>query len=172
MPVVQQPFVIYVVLENTTLKQVKFLVKVAMWENTKIKVGSPLAKHAPVDNTKIKVGIPPAKHVQPVDSKTKQANPLAKHVPVDNIKLKLAKPLAKHVPVVLTALLAPQVVNILLLPVLSEPMPVVQQPFVIYVVLGNTTTKTVKRLVKVARWENTKTKREKHPARMIVRVPW
>ena len=75
-------------------------------------------------------------------------------------------------PVVLTALLVPQVVRILQLLVLLEPMPVVQHPFVIHAVLGNTTIKQVKRLnqllVKVARWENTKTKREKHPATMIV----
>ena len=86
--------------------------------------------------------------------------------------MKLVNPLAKHVPVVLTALLVPQVVRILQLLVLLAPMPVVQQPFVIHVILGNTTIKQVKRqnqlLVKVARWENTKTKRGKHPATMIV----
>ena len=87
-------------------------------------------------------------------------------------KMKVDNPPAKPVPVVLTALLVPQVVRILQLLVLLEPMPVVQQPFVIHVVLGNTTIKQVKRLnqllVKVVRWENTKTKRDKHPATMIV----
>ena len=115
---------------------------------------NPLAKHVPVDNTKNKVG-----------------NPLAKHVPVDNTKNKLGSPLAKHVPVVLTALLVRQVVRILQLLVLLEPMPVVQQR-ANHVVLGNTIIKPVKRLnrllVKVAMWENTKTKREKHPATTIV----
>jgi hypothetical protein len=139
--------------------------------------------------------------------------------------------LAKHVPVVLTiTLLVPQVVHILQLLVPLEPMPVEQQPFVIYVVLGNTMvnkdkqvvphvvlgntmdnkdkllnlvvnhavlgnttnntdnqvvhrvvlentmTKQVKLLnqllVKVAMRENTKTKREKHPATTIVLAPW
>jgi hypothetical protein len=51
-------------------------------------------------------------------------------------------------------------------------MPVVHQPFVIHVVLENTMIKQVKRLnqllVKVAMWENTKTKREKHRATIIV----
>ena len=46
--------------------------------------------------------------------------------------------------------------------VLVEPTPVGQQPFVICVLLGNTTNKLVKRLVKVAMRGNTKTKREKH----------
>ena len=98
-------------------------------------------------------------------------NPLAKHVPVDNIKNKVVNPLAKHVPVVLTALLVPQVVRILQLLVLLGPMQVEQQPFVIHAVLENTTIKPVKRpnqlLVKVATWENTKTKREKHPANNV-----
>ena len=67
-------------------------------------------------------------------------NPLAKHVPVDNIKNKVENPLATHVPVVLTVLLVPQVVYILQLLVLLEPLPVVHQPSVIYVVLENTTT--------------------------------
>ena len=84
----------------------------------------------------------------------------------------MGSPLAKHVPVVLTALLVPQVVHILQLHVLLEPMPVVQQPFVIHAVLGNTTVKQVKRLnqllVKVAVWENTKTKREKHRVIYVV----
>ena len=97
--------------------------------------------------------------------------PLANHVPVDNTKNKVVNPLAKHVPVVLTALLVPQVVRILQLLVLSGPTPV-QQHRVIHVVLGNTMLKQVKRLnqllVKVAIWENTKTKREKHPATTIV----
>ena len=103
--------------------------------------------------------------------------------------MKVGNPLANHVPVVLTALLVRQFVRILQPLVLLEPMPVVQQPFaihavlentmlnkdnqaVIHVLLENTTIKQVKRLnqllVKVARWENTKTKREKHPATMIV----
>ena len=100
----------------------------------------------------------------------------------------MGSPLAKHVPVVLTALLVRQVVHILQLLVLSEPMPVVQQrvihvvlestmlnkdnQVVIHVVLENTTIKQVKRLnqllVKVALLENTKTKREKHRATTIV----
>ena len=87
-------------------------------------------------------------------------------------KIKVVNPLAKHVPVVLTALLVPQVVRILQLPVLLEPMPVEQQPFVIHVVLGNTMIKPVKRLnqlhVKIVMQENTKTKRGKHRATMIV----
>ena len=84
----------------------------------------------------------------------------------------MGKPLAKHVPVVLTALSVHPVVRILQLLVLSAPMQVGQQPFVIHAVLENTMIKPVKRLnqllVKVARWENTKTKREKHPATTIV----
>jgi hypothetical protein len=87
----------------------------------------------------------------------------------------VGRPFAKHVPVVLTALLVHQVVHILQLIVLLEPMPVVQHR-VIHVVLENTMLKQVKRLnqwlVKVAMWENTKTKREKHPATTIVLVPW
>ena len=87
-------------------------------------------------------------------------------------KIKVGSPLAKHVPVVLTALLVRQVVRILQLLVLLEPMPVVQTPFVSHVVLGNIMTKQVKRLnqllAKVALLENTKTKREKHPATTIV----
>jgi len=50
-------------------------------------------------------------------------------------------------------------------------MPVEQQPFVIHVVRENTMLKQIKRLnqfVKVAMWENTKTKRGKHPATTIV----
>ena len=98
-------------------------------------------------------------------------NPLAKHVPVDNTKNKVGNPLAKHVPVVLTVLLVRPVVHILQLLVLLAPMPV-EQHRVIHAVLGNTTIKQVKRLnqllVKVARWENTKTKREKHRATTIV----
>ena len=43
-------------------------------------------------------------------------------------KIKVSYPLAKHVTVVLTALLVPQVVRILQLLVLLEPMPVVQHP--------------------------------------------
>ena len=81
-------------------------------------------------------------------------------------------PLAKPVPVVLTALLVPQVVYWIQLLVLLAPMPVEQQPFVIHVVLEDTMLKQIKRLnqllVKVAMWENTKTKREKHRATMIV----
>ena len=90
----------------------------------------------------------------------------------ENTKTNRVNPLAKHVTVVLTALLVRQVVRILQLLVLLEPMPVGQLPFVIHVLLGNTTTKQVKRLnqflVKVVLMENTKTKREKHPATMIV----
>jgi len=89
--------------------------------------------------------------------------------------MKLDNPFAKHVPTVLTALLVRQVVRILRLLVPLVPMPVVQQR-VLPVVLGNTMTKPIKRLnqllVKVALLDNTKTKREKHPATMIVRVPW
>ena len=73
---------------------------------------------------------------------------------------------------VLTALLVRQVAHILQLLVLLALMQVGQQPFVIHAELGNTTIKPVKRLnlllVKVARWGNTKTKREKHRATMIV----
>ena len=98
-------------------------------------------------------------------------NPLAKHVPVVNFKLKVGNPLAKHVPVVLIALLVRQVVRILQLLVLLEPMPVVQRPFVIHAVLGNTMITPVKRLnqlhVKIVMRENTKTKREKHPATVV-----
>ena len=50
----------------------------------------------------------------------------------------MANPLAKHVPVALTVLLVPQVVRILQLLVLLEPMPVVQHR-VIHVVRENTT---------------------------------
>ena len=86
-------------------------------------------------------------------------------------KIKVINPLAKHVPVVLTVLLVPQVVRILQLLVLLEPMPVVQHR-VIHVVRENTMLKQVKRLnqllVKVAMWENTKTMRDKHPATVIV----
>ena len=76
----------------------------------------------------------------------------------------MGSPLAKHVPVVLTALLVPQVVHILQLLVLLEPMPVAQLrvihvepdntitnkdklPNLVanHVVLGNTTIKQVKR---------------------------
>ena len=98
-------------------------------------------------------------------------NPLANYVPVVDIELKVDN-LANYVPVVLTALWVPQVVRILQLLVLLEPMQVGQQPFVIHVVLENTIIKPVKRLnqllVKVAMWENTKTKRENHPATTIV----
>ena len=80
----------------------------------------------------------------------------------------MGSPLAKHVSVVLTVLLVRQVVHILQLLVLLEPMPVVQTPFVIHVVLGNIMTKQVKLLVKVVPQENTKTKRDKHRATTIV----
>ena len=66
----------------------------------------------------------------------------------------MGSPLAKHVPVVRTARLVPQVVHILKLLVLLEPMPVVQQPFVIHVLLENTTIKDNKQqslIVKVVR---------------------
>jgi len=79
----------------------------------------------------------------------------------------VVNPLAKHVPMVLTALLVPQVARILQLLVLLEPTPVEQQR-VIHALLGNTTNKLVKRLVKVALLGNTKTKREKHRVTMIV----
>ena len=55
--------------------------------------------------------------------------------------MKVVNPLAKPVKVVLTALWVRQVVRILQQHVPLEPMPVVQQPFVIGVVLENTTTK-------------------------------
>ena len=99
-------------------------------------------------------------------------SPLAKPVPVVNIKLKVDSPLVQHVPVVLTVMLVPQVVYWMQLLVPLEPMTVEQQPFVIYVVLGNIMTKQVKRLVRIVPRENTKTKREKHRATMIVLVPW
>jgi len=70
-----------------------------------------------------------------------------------------------------TALLVPPVVHSMPPVVLLAPMPVGQQPFVIHAVLGNTTIKQVKLLVKVAMWDNTKTKREKHRA-TIVLVLW
>ena len=110
---------------------------------------------------------------------------------------------AKHAAVVLTALLVPPIVHILQLLVLLEPFPLVQQrvvhvpvvlialrvrPVVFLLVLlepipvvrrachaalASTTTKPVKRLVKVAmrKRENTNPKREKHRA-TIVLVPW
>ena len=84
-------------------------------------VDSPLANHVPVVLTRICRG-----------------NPLAKHVPFVNTKNKVGKPLAKHVAMVLTALLVHPVVHILQLPVLLEPIPVEQQPFVIHVNLANT----------------------------------
>ena len=90
-----------------------------------------------------------------------------------NTKIKVVNPLAKHVPVVLTALLVPQVVRILQLPVLLEPMPVVQHR-VIHVLLENTMIKQVKRLnqllAKVAMRENTKMKRGKHRANNVLLV--
>jgi hypothetical protein len=75
-------------------------------------------------------------------------------------------PLAKPVQVVKTILsLVHQVVLFWMeLIVLLEPLPVGQQPFVIRVLLGNTTNKQVKVLVKVAMRENIKTRREKHRA--------
>jgi len=98
--------------------------------------------------------------------------PFVIHVVRENTMTKqikrLNQVLVKVVPVVLTALLAHPVVRILQLLVLLEPMPVEQQPFVIYVVLGNIMTKQVKRLVRIVPRENTKTKREKHPATTIV----
>ena len=54
-------------------------------------------------------------------------------------KIKVDNPLAKHVPVVLTALLVPPVVYWIQLLVLLAPMPVGRQPFVIHVLLENTT---------------------------------
>jgi hypothetical protein len=83
--------------------------------------------------------------------------------------------LAKHVPVVLTALLVRQVVRILQLVVLLEPMSMVQHR-VTHVVLVDIKIKVDnplnQLLVKVAMRENTKTKREKHPATTIVLAPW
>ena len=142
MPVGQQLFVIHVVRGNTTIKQVKrlnqLLVKVARWENTKTK----REKHRVI------------------------------HVVLESTTLNKDNQVVIHVPVVLTALLVPQVVHIPQLLVPLEPMPVGQQPFVIHAMLGNTTIKPVKRLnqllVKAARWENTKAKREKHRVTMIV----
>ena len=52
--------------------------------------------------------------------------PLIAHPVPTCTKIKVVSPLAKHVPVVLTALLVRQVVRILQLLVLLEPMPVVQ----------------------------------------------
>ena len=87
----------------------------------------------------------------------------------------MGNPLAKHVPMVLSVLLVQQVVHILTLLVPSVPMPMAQRR-ACRVLLGNTIIKPVKRLnqllVKVVPQENTKTKRDKHPATMIVRVPW
>ena len=75
-----------------------------------MKVGKPLVKYVPVVNIKMKVG-----------------NPLVKHVPVVNIKIKVSKSFVHHVPMELTALLVRQVVRILQLLVLLEPMLLVQQ---------------------------------------------
>ena len=91
--------------------------------------------------------------------------------------VKPLSPLATPAPVVNTALLVQHLVLLWIqLRVRLEPMPVEQQPCVIFAVLENTITKQVKRLnqllVKVAPRENTKTRRGKHPATTIVRVPW
>ena len=110
--------------------------------------------------------------VHRVPTKIKVDSPLAKIVPVVNTKIKVGRPLAKNVPVIRTALPVRPVAHSLV--VLLEPTPVVQHR-VMHVVLENTTikpVKPVKLLVKVARRDNTKTKRGKHPATMIVRVPW
>ena len=66
----------------------------------------------------------------------------------------MGSPLAKHVPMVLTALLVRQVVHILQLLVLLEPMPVVQHR-VIHVVLGNTMIKKANQVVHHVVLENT-----------------
>ena len=122
-------------------------------------MGSPLAKHVPVVLTALLV--PPVVRIL-------QLLVLLEPMPVVQQRV-------IHVPVVLTALLVHTVVHILQLLVPLEPMPVVQHR-VIHVVLESTIIKPVKRLnqllVKVALLENTKTKREKHPATTIVRVPW
>ena len=78
-------------------------------------------------------------HVVPGNTMINQHSQVAKRVQVANIKIKARNLPAKHVPVVLTALLELQVVHILQLLVLLEPMPVVHQPYVIHVVLANTT---------------------------------
>ena len=124
-------------------------------------MGSPLAKHVPVVLTALLV---------PQVVRILQLLVLLEPMPV------VQQPFVIHVPVVLTALLVQQVVYWIQLLVPLEPMPVVQQPFVIHVVLESITIKPVKRLnqlhVKIVMQENTKTKREKHRARMIVLAPW
>ena len=135
-------------------------------------MGSPLAKHVPVVLTALLV-----RQVVRILQLLVLLEPMPVvqhrviHVPVVLTAL-LVQQRVIHVPVVLTALLVPQVVFWIQLLVLLEPMPVAQQPFVIHVVLENTIIKQAKRLnqllVKVAMWENTKTKREKHRATMIV----
>ena len=130
-----------------------------------------LAKHVPVGNTKNKMGSPLAKHV-PVVLTALLVRQVV-HIPQLLVLLELM-PVAHHrvihVPVVLTVLLVRQVVYILQLLVLLEPMAVVQHR-VIYVVLENTMIKQIKHLnqllVKVAMWENIKTKREKHRANNV-----
>jgi len=88
-------------------------------------------------------------------------------------KTKPGSPRANHAPAILSIILPVRLFAHSMPPVAQPvPMPVVQTPFVIYVVLENTIIKPIKLLVKVALLENTKTKREKHPATMIVRVPW
>ena len=84
---------------------------------------SPLAKHVPVVLTALLV---------PQVVRILQLLVLLEPMPVVQQRV-------IHVPVVLTALLVRQVVRILQLLVLLEPMPVVQRPFVIHVVLENTT---------------------------------
>jgi len=101
-------------------------------------------------------------------------------------KIKVDSPLAKRVPKILTVLWVRPVVRILQLLVLLEPMPVGQQPFVIHVPVVNTAllVPTVVHIMQLlvlseptpvgqqrvihALLGNTKTKREKHPATMIV----
>ena len=97
-------------------------------------------------------------------------NPLAKHVPVVNIKLKGQHLFAIH------AVLGNTMINkenLVVHPVVLENTMINKDKQVAnHVVLENTTINKNKLqnqlLVKIAMWENTKTKREKHPARMIV----
>ena len=91
-------------------------------------------------------------------------------------KTKPASPRANHAQAIRTALPVPPVAHSM--PPVAQPVPtpVVPRPFVIHVLLVNTTTKPVKRLnlllVKVVMQGNTKTKLDKHRVTMIVLVHW
>jgi len=125
---------------------------------TKIKVDRPLAKRVPVVLTVL--------WVRPV-VRILQLLVLLEPMPVGQ------QPFVIHVPLGNTVLWVHPVVHILQLLVLLEPTPVVYQrvkhvavvltalwvrPRANHALLGNTTNKPAKRLVKVARWVNTKMK--------------